>query len=105
MIYGIVTEDNPLHIKTANCPYISEINGDTASLVGKCAWTDGEDDIFTEWSTTFPISKGVSDGSQKFTGGSGKFSGIQGSNPFQCQLAGKEGQFLCTQSWTYELAK
>jgi hypothetical protein len=105
VIYGIVTEDNPLHIKTANCPYISEINGDTASLVGKCAWTDGEDDIFTEWSTTFPISKGVSDGSQKFTGGSGKFSGIQGSNPFQCQLAGKEGQFLCTQSWTYELAK
>ena len=32
-------------------------------------------------------------------------SGIQGSNPFQCQLAGKEGQFLCTQSWTYQLAK
>jgi hypothetical protein len=32
--YGIVTEDNPLHIKTANCPYISEISGDTVSLVG-----------------------------------------------------------------------
>ena len=32
VIYGIVTEDNPLHIKTANCPYISEISGDTASL-------------------------------------------------------------------------
>jgi hypothetical protein len=61
---------------TAKCPYISEISGDTASLVGKCAWTDGEDDIFTEWSTTFPISKGSSRGSQKFTGGSGKFSGM-----------------------------
>ena len=24
--YGIITEDNPLHIKTANCPYISEIS-------------------------------------------------------------------------------
>ena len=35
--YGIVTEDNPLHIKTANCPYISEVSGDTVSLVGKCA--------------------------------------------------------------------
>jgi hypothetical protein len=32
------------------------------------------------------ISKGSSDGSQKFTGGSGKFSGIQGSNLFECQL-------------------
>ena len=52
--YGIVTEDNPLHIKTANCPYISEVSGDTVSLVGKCAWTDGEDDIFTEWHTSQP---------------------------------------------------
>jgi len=105
VVYGIVTEDNPLHIKTANCPYISEVSGDTVSLVGKCAWTDGEDDIFTEWRTTFPASLGVADGAQSFTGGSGKFSGIQGSNPFHCQLAGKEGQFICTQSWTYELAK
>ena len=104
--YGIVTEDNPLHIKTANCPCISEISGDTVSLVGKCAWTDGEDDIFLGGTATrFPASKGVADGAQTFTGGSGKFSGIQGSNPFQCQLAGKEGQFLCTQSWTYQLAK
>jgi hypothetical protein len=103
--YGMITEDNPLHIKTANCPYISEFSGDTVSLVGKCAWTDGEDDIFTEWQTTFPASKGVADGAQTFTGGSGKFSGIKGSNPFRCQLIGKEGQFLCTQSWTYELAK
>ena len=90
----IVTEDNPLHIKTANCPYISEVSGDTVSLVGKCAWTDGEDDIFTDWNTTFLASKGLANGAQTFTGGSGKFSGIQGSNPFQCQLVGKEGQFL-----------
>ena len=89
--YGMITEDNPLHIKTANCPYISEISGDTISLVGKCAWTDGEDDIFTEFHTTFPANKGVADGAQTFTGGSGKSSGIQGSNPFQCRLAGKEG--------------
>src|ERR1700726_595331 len=93
VVYGIVTEDNPLHIKTANCPYISEISGDTVTLVGKCAWTDGEDDIFTDWNTTFLASKGLANGAQTFTGGSGKFSGIQGSNPFQCQLVGKEGQF------------
>ena len=103
VVYGIVTEDNPLHIRTANCPYISEVSGDTVSLVGKCAWTDGEDDIFTDWNTTFLASKGLANGAQTFTGGSGKFSGIQGSNPFQCQLVGKEGQFLCTQNWTYQL--
>jgi hypothetical protein len=103
--YGIVTEDNPLHIKTANCPYVSEINGDTISLAGRCAWTDGEDDIFTEWNTTFSLTKGAPNGPQNFTGGSGKFSDIQGSNPFQCQVVGKEGQFICTQNWTYQLAK
>jgi hypothetical protein len=32
VVYVIVTEDNPLHIKTANCPYISEVSGDTVSL-------------------------------------------------------------------------
>ena len=26
VVYGIVTEDNPLHIRTANCPYISEVS-------------------------------------------------------------------------------
>ena len=78
VVYGIVTEDNPLHIRTANCPYISEVSGDTVSLVGKCAWTDGDDDIFTDWNTTFLASKGIANGAQTFTGGSGKFSGIQG---------------------------
>ena len=98
-------EDNPLHIKTANCPYVSYIDGDTITLRGECAWTDGQDNIFTEFNTKFSASKGVSDGVQNFIGGSGKFNGIQGSNPFQCQVVGKEGQFTCTQNWTYQLAK
>jgi hypothetical protein len=105
VVYGIVTEENPLHIKTAKCPYIGEIDGDSVTLKGECAWTDGEDNIFTEWSTKFSATKGDSDGAQTFTGGSGKFSGIQGSNPFKCQVVGKEGQFTCTQNWTYQLSK
>ena len=105
VVYGIVTEENPLHIKTAKCPYISEIDGDTVTLKGECAWTDGEDNIFTEWSTKFSATKGDSDGAQTFTGGSGKFSGIQGGNPFKCQVVGKEGQFTCIQNWTYQLSK
>ena len=105
VVYGIVTEDNPLQIKTADCPYISEIDGDTVKLIGECAWTDGTDNIFTEWHTTFSATKGAATGTQNFTGGSGKFKGIQGNNPFECQVIGKEGQFTCTQSWTYQLPK
>ena len=95
----------PTPIKTAKCPYISEIDGDTVTLKGECAWTDGEDNIFTEWSTKFSATKGDSDGAQTFTGGSGKFSGIQGGNPFKCQVVGKEGQFTCIQNWTFQLSK
>jgi len=105
VVYGIVTEDNPLHIKTATCPYISEIDGDMITLKGECAWTDGLDNIFTDFSTKFSLTKGESDGEQTITGGSGKFSDISGSNPFKCQVVGKEGQFTCTQNWTYKLSK
>jgi hypothetical protein len=100
--WGVVTDDNPLRIKTAMCPYISEVNGDTISFNGRCAWSDADGDkIFTEWTSKMTFAGG--DGAQPFTGGSGKFSGIQGSNPFQCQIVGKEGQFTCTQQWTYQL--
>jgi hypothetical protein len=78
---------------------------ETPASIPACAFhTTAAKDIFTDWNTTFSASKGLCNGVQTFTGGSGKFSGIiQGSNPFQCQLVGKEGQFLCTQNWTYQL--
>jgi hypothetical protein len=103
--WGIVTEDNPLHIKTAMCPYVSDADGDTISFNGRCAWSDAEgDQILTEWTAKFSISARAGEGDQIFTGGSGKFSGIKGSNPFKCQIVGDKGQFTCTQQWTYQLA-
>jgi hypothetical protein len=103
--WGIVTDDNPLNIKAAMCPYISELNGDTILFNGRCAWSDGDgDQIFTEWTGKFSVSARTGEGAQTFTGGSGKFSGIQGSNPFKCQIVGAKGQFACRQQWTYQLS-
>jgi hypothetical protein len=42
--WGIVSNDNPLRIKTAMCPYISELAGDTSTFEGRCTWSDADGD-------------------------------------------------------------
>jgi hypothetical protein len=102
--WGVVTADTPLRLQTAMCPYIGEMIGDTISLNGRCAWKDIDgDEIFTEWTAKFSVSGKSGEGPQTITGGSGKFRGIQGTSPFQCQIVGDMGQFRCTQQWTYRL--
>lgn len=103
--WGIVAGDGgALRIATAMCPYISEVAGDTIALQGRCAWSDADGDkIFTEWSGKFSASKGGGGGPQPIIGGTGKFSGIQGSAPFQCQALNDKGQFSCSSQWDYQL--
>ena len=104
MLWGIVTDDNPLRIKSAMCPYISEQNGDTNLFTGRCAWSDADgDQVFSEWTAKLSISTGVCEGPQTITGGSGKFRGIQGSIPFQCQAVSDKGQFTSALQWSYRL--
>ena len=101
--WGIVSNDNPLRIKTAMCPYISELAGDTSTFDGRCTWSDADGDkIFTTWSGKFSAT-GAGGGPQTITGGTGKFSSIQGTNPFQCQALNDKGQLACTQQWDYRL--
>jgi len=100
VVWGIVSGDGPLHVGTAMCPYINEMNGDTITFQGRCAWSDADGDkIFTEWSGKFSASTGAGDGQQPITGGTGKFSGIQGAAPFHCQALNDKGQFNCSQEW------
>ena len=42
-------------------------------------------------------------GSTRFTGGTGKFSGITGKAPFQCKALSGQGHFGCTQQFEYRL--
>lgn len=104
--WGVVSgASGPLRVATAMCPYISEVTGDTIAFQGKCVWSDTDGDkIFSEWSGKFSASSGAGDGPQSITGGTGKFSGIQGTAPFQCQVLNDKGQFNCSQQWSYQLA-
>jgi len=100
---NVIVGDNPLHIRGSKCPYISEQSGDTVSVNGRCAWSDADgDQIFSEWSVKCSVSTGSCQGPQTFTGGSGKFRDIRGSNPPQCQMLNAT-QFTCTNQWTYQL--
>jgi len=101
--WGIVIGDNPLHIKAAMCPYISEQIGDTITANGRCAWSDADgDQIYAEFTGKLSARTGVYDGVQPMNGGTGKFRGIQGNIPHQCQFVG-DTQATCTQHWTYQL--
>jgi hypothetical protein len=98
--WGVVSGEGPLHIGTAMCPYISEATAGTINFQGKCVWSDADGDkIFTEWTGKFSASTGAGNGPQTITGGTGKFSGVQGTSPFQCQALNDKGQFTCSQQW------
>jgi len=100
----VVGDLGALQITTAMCPYISEMSGDTIAFRGECVWSDASGDkIFTEWSGKISMTTGTGSGPQTMTGGTGKFAGIQGSLPFECQALNDKGQLSCTQQWDYQL--
>jgi hypothetical protein len=98
--WGIVSGEGPYHIGTAMCPYISETTAEAIQFRGRCSWTGADgDQLFTEWSAKFSPSNGAGDGPQTITGGTGKFSAVEGTAPFHCQALNNKGQFLCSQQW------
>src|SRR5438270_524457 len=66
---GVIVADNPLHVRTAMCPYITETTGDTVVLSGRCAWSDMDGDrIFTEWTGTGSLASGSQAATQNING-------------------------------------
>jgi hypothetical protein len=52
-VYAIVSEDNPLHIETANCPYISGSVATRSRLWANSLGPTAKMTSFTDWNTTF----------------------------------------------------
>ena len=73
---------------------------------GPCAWGDSDGDkIFTSYTGKFAPS-GAAYGEHKITGGTGKFTGIQGDIPHECEgvdstAPGTQG--TCVQHFSYRL--
>jgi hypothetical protein len=74
-----------MHMVSMVCPGSNDIHldGQQGSADGYCVMTDKDGDkLYSVWSCKGPFP-GPCDGDNKFTGGTGKYAGITGSNRFQ----------------------
>jgi hypothetical protein len=93
----------PLHMGPLTCTYTYEVIDGAGTSGGKCVWSDvNGDKIFTDYSGT-STPAGDYTGMNTITGGTGKFTGIQGKAPFQCKFLNAQGQTACTQQFAYQL--
>ena len=92
-----------LHNVVWNCPAASDIANGTVSFKGYCTMTDADGDkTFGDWSGGGPMTGEIT-GNMKISGGTGRYSGIEGSIDFQCKAVGTDDQLSCTQQVEYEL--
>jgi hypothetical protein len=92
----------PLHRGPATCYYTFFAVDGNGKTKGYCTFSDADGDrIFTDFTgTTTPDGKGT--GINEIAGGTGKYAGIQGRGPWNCQYA-SANQSTCTQQLEYRL--
>jgi hypothetical protein len=96
--------NGPLHGDAWNCAYSVDFDNGAAKLQGYCASGDGSglDRIFVTFSGTGSGTGGA--GTGVITGGTGRYSGIQGKLTYQCKPAdAAQGIYNCTQQFDYQL--
>lgn len=93
----------PLHLGPTDCFYTFDAIGDSSKNKGYCTFGDADGDrIFTDFHGT-GTPDGNFQGMHEITGGTGKYTGIQGSVPWKCRYAGTNGEFQYTQTINYRL--
>jgi hypothetical protein len=94
----------PLHMANIVCKSISEVIEGAGTYQSKCAWSESDaDKIFTEATGKFTPTSGLA-ATGTITGGTGKFSGIQGKTAAQCTTLSAMGQASCALQFDYKLA-
>jgi hypothetical protein len=85
---------------SARCMALNVASGDKKYIDGACALTDTDGDVIFSTFDTRDVDKSQPDmscGTHIITGGSGKYKGISGREPFAChnmpKLAGEGGYF------------
>ena len=92
----------PLHEGRATCVVTFIATPDGATNKGNCFFGDQDGDrIFTSFTGDAAANKGTN----TIVGGTGKYAGITGSGPWECDASAPadNGGFNCRQSLTYEL--
>jgi hypothetical protein len=110
LAWGVTYNDagsGPLQMGPAVCGYAIEIIKGAGTGEGECTWSDadGKSKIFTRFSGKISPSGVFAGPDHIITGGTGRYSGIEGRAPFHCQLLNDKGQYACSQDWEYRITK
>jgi hypothetical protein len=106
--YAVTFNDagsGPLHKGAVQCAYALELINGAGPLQGPCAWGDNDGDKFFTSYTGKIEASGAAYGTHQITGGTGKFTGIQGKGSFRCTTLNDKSQYECTQQFEYSLTK
>jgi len=98
-----VNGSGPLHEGRAFCAAVAIVIPEVgATNKGNCYFGDRDGDrIYTSFTGDLSVGSGLN----TIIGGSGKYAGISGSGPWECEWPGEadNGAFNCRQSLTYKL--
>ena len=107
MVVGVTFNDKgagPLHLGPADCFFTFFVIDGKGTNSGYCAFGDADGDrIFTQFTGNVGLPNGYDEGTNVIAGGTGKYTGIQGSGPWKCKSAGANGESQCAQRLDYRL--
>lgn len=92
----------PFHAGRAMCVATWVVNSEGATNKGNCYFGDQDGDrVFTSFTGDLSVNAGIN----TIIGGTGKYTGITGSGPWECDagVPGDNGGFNCRQSLNYKL--
>ncbi len=93
-----------LHLAKVACSASIFTRDDINKTIGFCTFEDKDgDNMFVQYSAI--NSKNEFKGVNDILGGTGKFKGIRGGGPVECANTDSKGEFPCTETLDYQLAK
>ncbi len=105
MVSGVMfnnTGSGFLHKARTDCAILNDVEDGRANAKGTCVVTDAEGDkVFVEWNCAGPMP--ACPGTERFVGGTGKYTGISGDQKFQGNFIGATGAGWSDWSGAYKL--
>jgi hypothetical protein len=79
-----------MHKARVDCTLFNDVNKGHATANGTCVVTDADGDkVFVQWNCAGPMP--TCPGTERFVGGTGKYTGISGEQKFQGNFIGETG--------------
>ena len=105
MVSGVMFNDAGsgfMHKARTDCTLMNDVADGRANAMGTCVVTDVDGDkVFVEWKCAGPMP--TCPGTERFVGGTGKYTGISGDQTFQGNFIGATGAGWSDWRGTYKL--